>query len=102
MAAGATVSGMIAAHITVTKTAYRVADVRDWLKEVDALGIDDSTVLTEDTFLQATLNPTYLDYIDCGEHIPTGPDYSLPRDLLFGLHNCEPVTHHSYVEGKPE
>lgn len=92
---------MINAYLTVTKTAYRISDVREWLTEVDALGLDDSTVLTEDVFLQATLNPTYLDYIQCGEHIPTGADYSLPQDLIFGLHKCEPVAH-TYVEGKPE
>lgn len=86
---------MIEASLTVYTEAKTVADVRQWLADVDALGIPDSREL-DDGLLAIYVGELKTEFIACGEHM--GP---LPNDVLVHLHQCR--TDYSVdVEGRPE
>lgn len=89
---------MISASINIHCYPNTVADVRQWLAQIDSLGLPDSTPM-DDGLLFVYIDRKKVEFIECGDHIPDGKP--LPQDLLVYLHD-HPTDHHRDVDGKPE
>lgn len=92
---------MIEAQITVYCQPKTVADVRQWLAEVDSLGLPDTTKL-DDGLLYLYTDSKRTEFIECGEHVPESDGaggFTLPRDLLVYMHDCRTD---GFQEEKPE
>lgn len=90
---------MIDANINVYCQPKTVADVRQWLAEVDMLGLPDDTPL-DDGVLFVYLNSKPVEFIDCGDHIPTGDGKWPWKDILVPIHECTGPDY-GYQQEKP-
>jgi hypothetical protein len=91
---------MIEANISIHALPKTVGDVRQWLSEVDTLGLSDDTPL-DDGILFVYLNSQPVEFIDCGDHISPGDGTWPWKDLLVTMHDCR-GPEYGYQQEKPE
>lgn len=87
---------MIDVTLAVRTAPRTVADVRQWLREIDSLHLPDETPLDEGLLCVYTSGEHRFEFIECGDHI--GID--APQDVLIYLHECR--SDYGYQEEKPE
>ena len=76
---------IVSVYLKPSKNGYTIADVYEWLKEIEKLQIPLDTRLVDSSLALDYSIPIYgVDKIECGDHLQHDKQY----DLIINMHDC--------------